>query len=479
MVSDVDFERRLDEITEGLQPFIREHLLTKISRENAKTIVDYMLAFESESNPVDDYRQVTINMLKQLSAFKDRPSNKQIPFKQMTREDILAFLNRLKKKDEEDPLHHWIGTYNGNVIIIVRFFKWLYFPLLEPKKRPKPETVQTIIKLNRKEEEIYDDGDLWDDPDCNRMFFTYVTSARDKAFHALMLDTICRPKALMNAKIKDLQFRDEGYNQKNAIITVTEKSGKRKDKLIVKSLPYLRDWLTGGGNGHPNPENPNAYIFCSTGRKNRGKKLARQAFSHQYMHYRRVVFPKLAAPMEEGGDPTVPEEDKKIIREKMLTRPFKPYILRHTSINEKRHVIGDSDLRDAADWSKTSQMPKRYEHFGRSSSLPALERAQGIFPIDSNNNGNRKENDALKPNIICSHCREPNKPEAKFCSNPKCGMVLSFKAGSESIAAGEKIKKKIDDLEARLSSFESMFNKINEGKKQIEENFKRMIELNS
>ena len=287
-----------------------------------------------------DYRQVTINTLKQLSEFKDRAPKDQIPFKRMTYDDILAFLNRLKKKDEEDPLHHWIGTYNGNRITIIRFFKWLYFPLLEQKKRPKPEVVQTIVKLTRKEEEIYDDGDLWDDPDCNRMFFKYATSLRDKAFHALMLDTITRPKGLMNAKIKDLHIRDEGFNQKHAIITVVEKSGKRKDKLIVKSLPYLRDWLSAGGNGHPNPDNPEAYIFCSVGKKNRGRKLSRQAFSHQYIYYRTEFFPNLLE------SPNVPEEDKKIIKEKMLTRPFTPYILRHTSINEKRHSMEDSDLRD-------------------------------------------------------------------------------------------------------------------------------------
>ena len=234
------------------------------------------------------------------------------------------------------------------------------------------------------------------------MFFKHVTSLRDKAFHALMLDTITRPIALMNAKIKDLHIRDEGFDQKNAIITVTEKSGKRQDKLIVKSLPYLRDWLSGGGNGHPNPENPDAYIFCSVGKKNRGRKLGRQAFSHQYINYRKVFFPRLLE------SPNVPEEDKQIIRDKMLTKPFMPYILRHTSINEKRHVMADSDLRDSADWSKNSNMPKRYEHFGRSSSIPALEKAQGIFRVDTNgeedkNNGSSKI--ALKSNMICNFCR--------------------------------------------------------------------------
>lgn len=61
------------------------------------------------------------------------------------------------------------------------------------------------------------------------MFFKYVTSVRAKAFHALMLDTSCRPKALINARIKDLKFRDKGFNQKNAVLTVIEKNNKRID----------------------------------------------------------------------------------------------------------------------------------------------------------------------------------------------------------------------------------------------------------
>jgi hypothetical protein len=141
----------------------------------------------------------------------------------------------------------------------------------------------------------------------------------------------------------------------------------------------------------------------------------------------------------------------------MLTRPFKPYILRHTSINEKRHIIGDSDLRDAADWSKTSSMPKRYWHFGRSSSIPALERTQGIFAIDGNGNGKESGDQiALKPNLICYHCREPNKRDAKFCANPKCGFVLSFEAHTETIKAAEETKKRVADLEEKVESLRKL-----------------------
>jgi len=42
--SDPNFDRKLDLVTIGARPYIKDHLLHRISRENCKTIVDYMLA---------------------------------------------------------------------------------------------------------------------------------------------------------------------------------------------------------------------------------------------------------------------------------------------------------------------------------------------------------------------------------------------------------------------------------------------------
>jgi hypothetical protein len=44
---------------------------------------------------------------------------------------------------------------------LLRFFKWLYYPDLEPDKRPKPEVVTNISRLRRKEKSIYRPSDLW------------------------------------------------------------------------------------------------------------------------------------------------------------------------------------------------------------------------------------------------------------------------------------------------------------------------------
>jgi hypothetical protein len=44
-IEDPNFDRRLDIAVAGCQPFVKRNLLTNITRENAKIIVDYILAF--------------------------------------------------------------------------------------------------------------------------------------------------------------------------------------------------------------------------------------------------------------------------------------------------------------------------------------------------------------------------------------------------------------------------------------------------
>jgi hypothetical protein len=74
-----------------------EHLLTKISRENCTFIINYILAMQTEVNPSERYRIDTIFKLKQLAEFHNPKS-----FRDMTRQDIVDFLDRLKKRKEGD-----------------------------------------------------------------------------------------------------------------------------------------------------------------------------------------------------------------------------------------------------------------------------------------------------------------------------------------------------------------------------------------
>ena len=64
-------------------------------------------------------------------------------FIDMTRDDVLCYLDKCRKPENEDPLHKWIGSYNTQLVIISRFFKWLYYPNIDnPKRRSKLSLVE-------------------------------------------------------------------------------------------------------------------------------------------------------------------------------------------------------------------------------------------------------------------------------------------------------------------------------------------------
>ena len=84
----------------------------QIATTNAKTKDDiinkYFNAMQTEINPNYNYIKVNRNTLTMFSRF--HKNNKL--FTKMKRKDILSYLNSLRKSDEIDPLHKWIGTYN-------------------------------------------------------------------------------------------------------------------------------------------------------------------------------------------------------------------------------------------------------------------------------------------------------------------------------------------------------------------------------
>jgi hypothetical protein len=81
------FDRKIDVVTTGARPFVKEHLLTRITRENCLTIVNYMLAMQTEVSPTETYRIDTLFKLKYFAEFHNPKT-----FKDMTRQDVIDFL---------------------------------------------------------------------------------------------------------------------------------------------------------------------------------------------------------------------------------------------------------------------------------------------------------------------------------------------------------------------------------------------------
>jgi hypothetical protein len=150
---DALFDMRVDTVTEGMIPYFTK-TLKKLPYENAQTIVNFVMALNTEINPSKNYRTSIVNVLCHLSKYKGKN------FNDMTRQDILDFLDSYRKPEASDPLHKWIGTYNLFRIILVKFFKWFYSPDIESDKRPKPPIVENIPQLKRKEKSVYKPSDM-------------------------------------------------------------------------------------------------------------------------------------------------------------------------------------------------------------------------------------------------------------------------------------------------------------------------------
>ena len=133
---DALFDIKIDTITEGLLPCYAKRL-SQLQYDNALNIVNFIMSLNTELNPSQNYRRDHINVLCCLSKFY----NNEKKFDNLTREDVLDFLDSYRKPEASDPLHKWIGTYNLFRSLIMKFFKWLYSPNIESKKRPIPTLV--------------------------------------------------------------------------------------------------------------------------------------------------------------------------------------------------------------------------------------------------------------------------------------------------------------------------------------------------
>ena len=118
-------EKKIDLITKSLSRAYYKNILIKLAdrnTENANILCDYITAEQNEINIKNSTKESRIKVLVWLSNFFED----KISFKELTKQDILNFLNSLRKSILEDESQRWIGSYNARQIILNKFFRWLY-----------------------------------------------------------------------------------------------------------------------------------------------------------------------------------------------------------------------------------------------------------------------------------------------------------------------------------------------------------------
>jgi integrase len=431
-------QRKIVLATEGFTTKFCELVLkdrNRLSKENALVVAEYIIAIKREVNPRQNYIRCTIQFLSELSRITD-----QRHFKDMTDNDIFHYLDSSRKPENEDPLHKWIGSYNTKRIIIIRFFKWLYYQGIDsPERRNelsriqrKPDCIMDIPQLKRKEKSCYKPTDLWTQED-DLLFLKWVTDKRDRCYHTMSRDLSARPHEILNLKIKDVVFKTTGKVQ-YAEVLVNGKTGTRPIPLI-QSIPYIKEWLS----NHPTRNNPNSPLFIGLGRQSMGKQFTPGGLHNLYDYYKKEFFPKLL------DDPTISNEDKDKIKS-LLGKPFNPYIRRHSALTEKSTKLKLHTLNQHAGWATNSNMAQKYIHYFGNESSDSLLEAYGVVTKDN------VSFNTLNPKN-CPNCYEGNTHDSKFCA--KCRMVLTYDAYSETLESQKHKDDKLSVMEGQLNTMQS------------------------
>ncbi|MGH9988653.1 MAG: hypothetical protein ACRD8W_32385, partial [Nitrososphaeraceae archaeon] len=142
---------------------------------NGKIIHDYIIAEEAEINIQESTKGDKIKKLCLLSRFFKHKKC----FSEMTKTDILSYLNSLRKPVSNDPIHKSVGTYNGRQMVFMKFFRWLYNSD-EPdhRKRITPPCMVGVKGLPRREKSPYKPEDIWT-VDDHTIFLKYCHMTRD------------------------------------------------------------------------------------------------------------------------------------------------------------------------------------------------------------------------------------------------------------------------------------------------------------
>jgi integrase len=426
-------EKKIKMICNGSHSLLLNSIFKKMSTnlQNAKTLYLFLVTeYENENTKLN----TTLSHIKIISQFNVFSNCKD--FDKIIKNDISGFLNSARKNELEDPTHKWIGTYNTRHMVLSKFFRWYYNYFqnneADQKKWVTPICMQGIKQLARKEKSAYKPSDMWIEED-HALFLKYCPEKRDRCFHAMANDTSARPNELLNLRIKDIKFKISSTNLQYAEVNITKSKTKPRTLPLIHSIPYVKDWL----DSHPFTNNPESYLFVSLSDNNFGNRLSGQAIYKSYTkRYQKNYFPNLIKN-------NIPERDKSFIRN-LLTKPWTPYILRHSALTSKSLVLNEHTLRDHAGWTMSSKMPEVYLHYlGNESSKSLLE----AYGIEDKNNSNKKSILKSKP---CPNCDEPNKPESKFCF--RCKMVLTFDSYQEALEKQKEKDKEINEMKDQIQT---------------------------
>jgi len=326
---------------------------------------------------------------------------------EVTKEDILNFLNSKVKSSEEDPDKKWITTWNHYMNHIKFYYRYLHNVQLNKSNAPEdfsewktPDLVR--IKMKRtKRLSPYSQNEIWEREELLTII-NYEPSRRNKAALALFWDLDARNHEVTLLKLKNIRLKEK-YGEGEVPHEAKTGAGPI---LLTLSFPYVRDWL----DEHPFRREMEARLICNSVTGGPIKPDAMWTMMKQ-------LKTRISRMVEKGEIKNVEEKEK--LEYLLVTKKWNPYCLRHSSISWDSDYLPEYALKKKVRWSMNSRQGTRYikKRMGTELKNKILEHNGIVTPSILNN----------KPVISeCARCRFINSFDSLYCKS--CSYPLKPEA---------------------------------------------------
>ncbi len=264
------------------------------------------------------------------------------------------------------------GTKADDLGILKVFYKWLL-----GKDKKYPRLVEDIsIKRETKRRAP---AEILVEEDILKMIEA-TSSARDKSMISVLADSGIRVGELVNLKLKNVSYSDDGLIQ---LMVETGKTGGRR-VLLIPSVPYISNWL----NYHPQKDSQDAWLFPSLDHKNYLGQMTHASINVR-LH--------------------------KIAKKCGVSKAVNPHAFRRSSATNSSNFMTDTQLMIRYGWSKR-QTVSSYTFLNPKEADDSYRKGYGRKEVEI------KES-KLQPKICI--CKTANAPTNDFCSN--CGKPPNSK----------------------------------------------------
>jgi integrase len=437
----------------GLQRNIQKRFLAFPTEQDKELAADFLIACMHQENIAIKTKRV---YLVNLSRFLKKGFNYKKSFKEITAQDLTDYLGNMHKDRSIDPDQSWVGTRNQHAMVISKFYKWVAFPDKTPEERrnkiPKDQLPPVLkgvtLFVSKKGPKCpIKARDKWDDQDFATALKHLEGNPRLSCYIAAARDMSARPEEILQLRLRDIDhaIKIASDGSEYASVEVGRHSKKKMPRSVpmVQSVKHYRVWR----HQHPAANKPESFAFISKERSAQYQNvpISVESLRAELKKLKEQYFPTLLR------RPDISQEDKQKI-EKLLSRKFTPYALRHSSIQRyARSGISDYDLRLHAGWSKTSDMIEVYTTEEGGESCEDILRL--AFNIDTRNKKQQQDLEQEFKGKKCPACGVENLAHAQTCI--ECNRTLDPIKLGIMIEEAENTKKELADIRVLFARIEA------------------------